>query len=603
MKKPMPQMEISFTDLSTKADVVLTTKDGHELPTLVNHAKKIILVLKPSSTTLLLGQPGSGKSSLMKFLSGRFPMHKNISVGGQVSYNGKDMASVKKVLPQFTAYETIAFAHASCGGAIVPPRFLNALNNKTSEQNQHAKDIIESTIVGDGMLRGVSGGELSFMDKISTGLDSAATYDIVKFQKSMASLLRKTIVIALLQPPPEPIFYWTWYTQQDQYVVDGATPPVTPAEYASVFRDSAIYKAMMTHINGSLDTALIEDANKFKLEMPLQHLTVFLRNKAFVKVELLLYCSWVYYTQVCFTMSILKTQWSFLGLFSWQFSVACHVPGVDLVWCNQPCGKFFVDLGFAYIALEYVRYDAPENVVVHLDEIESKGKVPLKTPPKNAVIVNARDPIATSISVTLAFKDLWYSVPNPKKGEPELKLLKGINGYAAPGTVAALMGSSGAGKTTHMDVIAGRKTGGKIEGQIFLNSYPATDLVIRRGTGYCEQMGKWDARSAKIIMSGIRKIASTGRTVFVLFTNLPLRFFKCLITFYSLNGVETVFFGPLGENSNKLIEYFSGIPNTLQLQRGANPATWMLECIGAGVEARHTDGEVVDYVKLLRKAL
>ncbi|KAJ0411448.1 hypothetical protein ATCC90586_007108 [Pythium insidiosum] len=48
--------------------------------------------------------------------------------------------------------------------------------------------------------------------------------------------------------------------------------------------------------------------------------------------------------------------------------------------------------------------------------------------------------------------------------------------------------SSGAGKTTLMDVIAGRKTGGKIRGQILLNGHEATDLAIRRCTGYCEQM-------------------------------------------------------------------------------------------------------------------
>ncbi|EQC40475.1 ATPase [Saprolegnia diclina VS20] len=76
----------------------------------------------------------------------------------------------------------------------------------------------------------------------------------------------------------------------------------------------------------------------------------------------------------------------------------------------------------------------------------------------------------------------------PTKGEPNLQLLKRINGYALPGTITALMGSSGAGKTTLMDVIAGRKTGGKIEGQILLNGYPVTDLAVRRATGYCEQM-------------------------------------------------------------------------------------------------------------------
>ncbi|KAG2769804.1 hypothetical protein PC112_g25456 [Phytophthora cactorum] len=50
------------------------------------------------------------------------------------------------------------------------------------------------------------------------------------------------------------------------------------------------------------------------------------------------------------------------------------------------------------------------------------------------------------------------------------------------------MGSSGAGKTTLMDVIAGRKTEGTIKGKILLNGYEATDLAIRRSTGYCEQM-------------------------------------------------------------------------------------------------------------------
>lgn len=92
------------------------------------------------------------------------------------------------------------------------------------------------------------------------------------------------------------------------------------------------------------------------------------------------------------------------------------------------------------------------------------------------------------IPVTLAFKNLWYSVSSPSHVNKPIDLLKGISGYALPGTMTALMGSSGAGKTTLMDVIAGRKTGGQIRGSILLNGYPATDLAIRRCTGYCEQM-------------------------------------------------------------------------------------------------------------------
>ncbi|RLN55355.1 hypothetical protein BBP00_00008526, partial [Phytophthora kernoviae] len=71
-------------------------------------------------------------------------------------------------------------------------------------------------------------------------------------------------------------------------------------------------------------------------------------------------------------------------------------------------------------------------------------------------VTPSRDNRTTPVSV--AFKDLWYSVPDPNNPINTIDLLKGISGYALPGTITALMGSSGAGKTTLMDVVAGRKT-------------------------------------------------------------------------------------------------------------------------------------------------
>jgi ABC-type multidrug transport system ATPase subunit len=56
--------------------------------------------------------------------------------------------------------------------------------------------------------------------------------------------------------------------------------------------------------------------------------------------------------------------------------------------------------------------------------------------------------------VTLAFKDLRYYVPNPA-GAGELQLLHNISGVFQPGVLTALMGASGTGKTTLMDVLAG----------------------------------------------------------------------------------------------------------------------------------------------------
>jgi ABC-type multidrug transport system ATPase subunit len=49
------------------------------------------------------------------------------------------------------------------------------------------------------------------------------------------------------------------------------------------------------------------------------------------------------------------------------------------------------------------------------------------------------------------------------------------------------MGSSGAGKTTLMDVLALRKSSGKISGDIRLNGHPQEELSFRRCTGYVEQ--------------------------------------------------------------------------------------------------------------------
>jgi ABC-type glutathione transport system ATPase component len=65
----------------------------------------------------------------------------------------------------------------------------------------------------------------------------------------------------------------------------------------------------------------------------------------------------------------------------------------------------------------------------------------------------------------------------------ELELLKGINAFAEPGSLLALMGGSGAGKTTLMDVIAGRKTVGRITGDILVNGRPKQQSSWARRVG------------------------------------------------------------------------------------------------------------------------
>ncbi|KAM3394201.1 pleiotropic drug resistance protein 1-like [Capsicum galapagoense] len=81
---------------------------------------------------------------------------------------------------------------------------------------------------------------------------------------------------------------------------------------------------------------------------------------------------------------------------------------------------------------------------------------------------------------SITFDEVVYSVDMPQEMkeqsaiEDRLVLLNGVSGAFRPGVLTALMGVSGAGKTTLMDFLAGRKTGGYINGDIKIS-------------GYCEQ--------------------------------------------------------------------------------------------------------------------
>ncbi|GMF13031.1 unnamed protein product [Phytophthora lilii] len=334
------------------------------------------------------------------------------------------------------------------------------------------------------------------------------------------------------------------------------------------------------------------------------------------------------------------------------------------------------------LVLEYWRYENPENTTLNGEnaDISTDDNYSLVKTSKNASTDDTSTQPDVTITVppkknfapvTLAFKDLWYSVPDPVNPKEDVDLLKGISGFALPGTMTALMGSSGAGKTTLMDVIAGRKTGGKIRGEVLLNGHAATELAIRRSTGYCEQMdihsdastfrealtfsaflrqdanipdsqkidsvneclelldltpiadqivrgssmeqmkrltigvelaaqpsvlfldeptSGLDARSAKLIMDGVRKVADTGRTIVCTIHQPSAVVFQVFDSLLLLKrGGEMVFFGDLGSKSSELIKYFEAIDGVAKLPADYNPATWMLEVIGAGVGNANVD--------------
>lgn len=79
--------------------------------------------------------------------------------------------------------------------------------------------------------------------------------------------------------------------------------------------------------------------------------------------------------------------------------------------------------------------------------------------------------------------------------EDRLQLLREVTGTFRPGILTALMGISGAGKTTLMDVLAGRKTLGYTEGDIRISGFPKRQETFARISGYCEQ---YDVHSPQV---------------------------------------------------------------------------------------------------------
>ncbi|KAL0323943.1 UNVERIFIED_CONTAM: Pleiotropic drug resistance protein 1 [Sesamum calycinum] len=234
---------------------------------------------------------------------------------------------------------------------------------------------------------------------------------------------------------------------------------------------------------------------------------------------------------------------------------------------------------------------------------------------------------------SITFEDIRYSVDMPEEmksqgaTEDKLELLKGISGAFRPGVLTALMGVSGAGKTTLMDVLAGRKTGGYIEGNITISGYPKNQATFARISGYCEQndihspnvtvyeslvYSAWlrlprevdtdtrkmfidevmelveltplsgalvglDARAAAIVMRTVRNTVNTGRTVVCTIHQPSIDIFEAFDELLMKRGGQEIYVGPLGRHSTHLIKYFEGIDGVPKIKDGHNPATWMLE--------------------------
>ncbi|KAI9156895.1 hypothetical protein LWI28_013751 [Acer negundo] len=162
------------------------------------------------------------------------------------------------------------------------------------------------------------------------------------------------------------------------------------------------------------------------------------------------------------------------------------------------------NIGFT-LALTYLKSQGSSRTVIsreQLSYLEGKDNLSNVTTGKELcsidIIERHKETKTTGMvlpfePITLTFENIQYFVDASKKskgqGLPQkrLQLLQDITGAFRPGVLTALMGVSGAGKTTLMDVLSGRKTSGNIEGEVRVGGYPKVQDTYARVSGYCEQ--------------------------------------------------------------------------------------------------------------------
>lgn len=85
------------------------------------------------------------------------------------------------------------------------------------------------------------------------------------------------------------------------------------------------------------------------------------------------------------------------------------------------------------------------------------------------------------IPAALQFSDLSYTLPSGKR------VLDGISGTVKPGEIMAVLGASGAGKSTFLDLLARKSKRGTVQGEILVNGRAVTNTEYRRVVGFVDQ--------------------------------------------------------------------------------------------------------------------
>ncbi|KAK9025002.1 hypothetical protein V6N11_064903 [Hibiscus sabdariffa] len=188
--------------------------------------------------------------------------------------------------------------------------------------------------------------------------------------------------------------------------------------------------------------------------------------------------------------------------------------------------------------------------------------------------------------LTVTFQDVQYYLDTPQEmrergyKNKKLQLLSDITGAFRPGILTALMGVSGAGKTTLMDVLSGRKTSGIIEGDIRIGGYPKVQDTFARVSSYCEQT---DIHSPLITVEESIVYSAWLRLPSQIDLKTKDEFVNIVIETIELDGVRDCLVGIPGVNG---LSTEQRKRLTIAVELVANPSILFMDEPTSGLDAR-----------------
>ncbi|KAK9934094.1 hypothetical protein M0R45_021251 [Rubus argutus] len=254
---------------------------------------------------------------------------------------------------------------------------------------------------------------------------------------------------------------------------------------------------------------------------------------------------------------------------------------------------FLKSPGKSLSLVSYEKYHQLQGKRDDRSDLDAKGKSTGE--PKTSVEPKKGRMVLPFEPLTVSFQDVQYYVDTPlemRKGGFEhnkLQLLSDITGAFRPGVLTALMGVSGAGKTTLMDVLCGRKTGGIIEGEIRIGGYPKIDSKTKAEfvNEVLETIELDGIKDSLVGMAGVGGLSTEQRRTVVCTIHQPsIDIFEAFDELILMKtGGRIIYSGQLGQHSSRVIEYLESIPGVPSIKDNYNPATWMLEVTSKSAEA------------------